>query len=88
MRLFWFFVAAALLLGGLQILAWLAHVQYPWSAGTALGLFAVPCCFVPVFTLWVGVAKAGYPLADEIPIHLLILGLPVAAAMLLQWRLP
>ena len=88
MRLFWFFVAAALLLGGLQILAWLAHVQYPQSARIATGVFAVAWCIVTVFNLWVGVAKAGYPLADEIPIHLLILGLPVAAAMLLQWRLP
>ncbi len=87
MRLFWFFVAAVLLLGGLQILAWLAHAQYPQSARVATGVFVVAWCVVTAFNLWVGVAKAGYPLAGEIPIQLLILVPPIAGAMLLQWKL-
>jgi hypothetical protein len=36
--------------------------------------------------MWVGVARAGYSAAEELPIFLLIFGLPAAAAILLKWR--
>jgi hypothetical protein len=35
----------------------------------------------------IGVAKAGYSVAEELPIFLLIFGLPAVAAWLIQWRL-
>ena len=87
MRLFWILVAAAQLLGGLQTLAWLAQAQYPQSARVATSVFIAVWFAVTAFNLWVGVAKVGYPLAEEIPIHLLIVGVPVAASLLLQWKL-
>jgi hypothetical protein len=36
--------------------------------------------------MWVGVARAGYSVADELPIFLLIFGLPALAAVLLKWK--
>jgi hypothetical protein len=33
--------------------------------------------------MWIGVARAGYSFAEELPIFLLIFGIPVAAAILL-----
>jgi hypothetical protein len=36
--------------------------------------------------MWVGVARAGYSLAEELPIFLLIFGLPVAVAIILKWQ--
>jgi hypothetical protein len=37
--------------------------------------------------MWVGVARAGYSVAEELPIFLLIFGVPAALAILLKWRL-
>ena len=37
--------------------------------------------------MWVGVARAGYSVAEELPIFLLIFGVPAAVAILLKWRL-
>jgi hypothetical protein len=36
--------------------------------------------------MWVGVAKAGYSVGEELPIFLLIFGLPALAAILLKWK--
>jgi hypothetical protein len=36
--------------------------------------------------LWVGVARAGYTLREELPIFLLIFALPAALALLLRWK--
>jgi hypothetical protein len=51
-------------------------------------------CFLPVWltiatlNLWYGVSKAGYTVADEFPIFLLIFAVPAALALLLWWKLP
>jgi len=36
--------------------------------------------------MWVGVAKAGYSVTEELPIFLLIFSVPAALAILLKWR--
>ena len=36
--------------------------------------------------LWVGVSRAGYTLAEEAPVFLLVFGVPAAVAALLAWR--
>jgi hypothetical protein len=36
--------------------------------------------------LWVGVAKAGYSLNEELPIFLLIFGVPTVVAIVSKWR--
>ena len=65
------------------------------SIGRALGHGSrATLSFLPVWlavaaaNLWYGVAKAGYSIADEFPIFLLIFAVPSAVALLLWWRLP
>ena len=36
--------------------------------------------------MWLGLNKAGYSVGEELPIFLLLFGLPVAAALLVKWR--
>jgi hypothetical protein len=43
---------------------------------------------VAAFNMWIGVAKAGYSVAEELPIFLLIFGVPVVVAAIVKWRLP
>jgi hypothetical protein len=49
--------------------------------------------FVPLWligaalNMWIGVARAGYSLAEEAPIFLIVFGVPAASALLLRWRL-
>jgi hypothetical protein len=48
--------------------------------------------FIPVWlalagvNMWVGVAKAGYSVGEELPIFLVIFGLPAAAAAFVWWK--
>jgi hypothetical protein len=39
-----------------------------------------------LYPSWVGVAKAGYTLTEELPIFLFIFGAPTIAAIFLKWR--
>jgi hypothetical protein len=36
--------------------------------------------------MWIGVSKAGYSVADELPILLLLFAVPAAVAVLVRWR--
>jgi hypothetical protein len=48
--------------------------------------------FIPLWLLaalvnmWIGVSRAGYSVAEELPIFLLIFALPAAAAAFVWWR--
>ena len=73
-------LAACLLLGHavggtMRAVAWGASVFIPlWLA-------------LSVVNLWIGVSRAGYSVAEETPIFLLIFGAPAAVAALLWWKL-
>jgi hypothetical protein len=49
--------------------------------------------FIPLWliiagvNLWIGVAKAGYTIVEELPIFALIFALPAAAAAFAWWKL-
>lgn len=49
--------------------------------------------FIPLWliaagiNLWVGVTRAGYSLAEEAPIFLLVFAVPAAVAILVWWQL-
>lgn len=57
-----------------------------------LGAGRAALAFVPVWLLaagvnmWVGVTSAGYTVAAEAPIFLLVFGLPALVALLVRWR--
>ncbi len=53
-----------------------------WSTGVFIGLWL----FVAAGNMWVGVAKAGYSAAEELPIFLLIFGVPAVAAIVVKWK--
>jgi hypothetical protein len=37
--------------------------------------------------MWIGVSKAGYSVAEELPILALLFAVPAAAAVLVRWQL-
>ena len=48
--------------------------------------FVVAWLVVAALNMWLGVAKAGYSVMDELPIFLLIFFVPTAAAILVKWK--
>jgi hypothetical protein len=65
-----------------------------WMGGPspAVGLATAAKVFIPIWlvaagvNLWIGVAKAGYSVADEAPVFLIVFGVPAAIALLVWWR--
>ncbi len=49
--------------------------------------------FIPLWliaagiNMWIGVSKAGYTVADEAPIFLVVFAIPAAVALLIVWQL-
>ena len=86
MRTLWFvlggFVLLALCLASARLLA--SNLAEPMRA--AVIAFCVIWFVVAGGNLWLGVAKAGYTLAEELPIFLLIFGLPAAVAIFVKWK--
>ena len=74
------FLVASLLLGRL----FAAH--YPAATLVATIAYLGLWFFIAGANMWVGVAKAGYSIAEELPIFLLIFGLPAALAVFLKWK--
>jgi hypothetical protein len=57
--------------------------------GSRAALYFLPVWLaIAALNLWYGVAKAGYSVAGEFPVFLLIFAVPSAVALLLWWRLP
>lgn len=63
------------------------------TLGGSAGLATATLVFLPLWliaagiNLYVGVTKAGYTVADELPIFLLVFSIPAAAALFTWWRL-
>jgi len=64
-----------------------------WIGGGAASVLATAAgCFIPIWlvaaavNLWVGVSRAGYPLADEVPYFIVVFAVTAAAAGVLWWR--
>jgi len=59
----------------------------------AEGVAGAAKLFIPLWlllagiNLWIGVTRAGYTVAEEAPIFLIVFGVPAAAALLLVWWL-
>lgn len=84
---------AIIILGGfvlLGILVLVGRIAGGESADKAMVIAAQ--VFIPVWlalagvNMWVGVAKAGYSVGEELPIFLLIFALPAAAAAFIWWK--
>jgi hypothetical protein len=61
-------------------------------AGSSTGLVLGAKAFVPpwlagaAINMWIGVSKAGYSVADEAPVFLMVFGIPAAVALFIIWR--
>lgn len=87
MRTVLFLVAGLLLLGASSLLGKLFSTNYPGATFAATVIFVSLWLVIAGFNMWVGVAKAGYSLTEELPIFLLIFAVPAAVAIVLKWKL-
>jgi hypothetical protein len=86
MRTALFLVSGLLLMAALLIPAKLFSAHLPAAPNWALGIGLALWLGITALNLWLGVSKAGYSVAEELPILLLLFGVPAAAAMLVRWR--
>lgn len=86
MRTALFLVAGLLLLAAFLLLGRLFSANYPGATMLATSAYIALWLATASANMWVGVAKAGYSVTEELPIFLLIFGLPAAAAVLLKWK--
>lgn len=86
MRTALFLLSGFLFLGGALILGKLFSANYPAGTTVATVLYVVLWFVVAAANLWLGVAKAGYTVAEELPIFALIFGVPAAVAVLVRWK--
>lgn len=86
MRTALFLLAGILLAGATAILARLFAHNYSSASAVATGVFLVVWLAVTGFNMWVGVARAGYSVAEELLILLLLFGVPAVVAVLLKWK--
>jgi len=81
-----FLVTGLLLLAAFLVLAKLFSANYPDAMRLAIIAYVVLWFIIAGFNMWAGVAKAGYSVREELPIFLLIFGVPAAVAILLKWE--
>jgi hypothetical protein len=86
MRTLLFLLVGFLLLAACVLLGRLFSNHYPGASHAATVTFVLLWIVISAANLWVGVAKAGYALTEELPIMLLIFGVPTIAALFLKWR--
>jgi hypothetical protein len=82
-----FLLVGFLLLASAILLGKLFSSNYPGATYAATWIFVALWLAISGANLWVGVAKAGYTLSEEVPIFLLIFAVPTAVAIFLKWRI-
>lgn len=87
MRTGLFLLAGLLLLAAALLLGRLFSANYPAAATLATALFVAAWFLIAGVNMWVGVARAGYSVAEELPIFALIFGVPAAVAIILKWKI-
>ena len=61
------------------------------ASGPALGMAGAVRWFIPVWlvaaavNMWIGVSRAGYSVAEEAPIAVVVFAVPAAVALLVAW---
>jgi hypothetical protein len=86
MRTLLFLLVGFLLLAACLVLGRLFSSNYAGATYAATLTFVVVWLVISIANLWVGVAKAGYAVSEELPIFLLIFGVPAVVAAVLKWR--
>ena len=86
MRTASFLVAGLLLLASFFVIAKLFSTHYPSATTVATVAFVVVWLAVTGANMWVGVNKAGYAASEELPILLLLFGVPALVAVIVKWK--
>jgi hypothetical protein len=86
MRTALFLLSGFLFLAASLIVGKLFSANYQGGTTIATVLFVALWFVIASANMWVGVAKAGYSIAEELPILALIFGVPAAAAVLVRWK--
>jgi len=82
---------AVIILGGFVLLGLFALAGWRFGGGSR-GLATASIGFVAIWlviavaNMWVGVTRAGYSVAEELPIFALIFLVPAAAAAIVWWK--
>jgi hypothetical protein len=82
---------AIIIVGGVLLLGVFALVAR-FVGGTQAIVMAAKL-FIPVWlvaaliNMWIGVARAGYSIAEELPIFLVIFAIPAVVAAFIWWKL-
>ena len=83
--------SAIIIVGGVLLFGIFALVAR-FVGGTQTIVMATKI-FIPVWlvaalaNMWIGVARAGYSVAEELPIFVLIFAVPAVAAAFIWWKL-
>ncbi len=83
--------STAIIVGGLLLFGLFALVAGRIGGG-APAIVTVAKAFIPIWlaaalvNLWIGVARAGYPVAEEAPIFVAIFVIPAAVAAFVWWK--
>ena len=86
MRTELFLIAGFLLLAASLLLGKLFSANYPSASVAAIIAYVALWFVIAVANMWIGVAKAGYSFAEELPIFALIFVLPAAVGIILKWK--
>jgi hypothetical protein len=78
-------------LGGLVLLGLSGLVGW-WFGGGTQSMVTATQIFIPVWlvaaliNMWIGVSRAGYSVAEEFPIFLVIFAIPAVVAAFVWWK--
>jgi len=82
-----------IILGGLLLLG-AAILLHRWMGGGTQTMVTTAKLFIPIWlavallNMWLGVSRAGYSVAEEFPIFLVIFIVPAGAAAFIWWKFP
>jgi len=79
-------IGAGLIIGALFLFAGRLLGRGPETIALGAKLFIALWFIAAAANMWLGVARAGYSLMEELPIFLVIFGVPAAAAGFLWWK--
>jgi hypothetical protein len=75
----------ALLVACIVVSRWLGLAR-PGSLAAGAKLFLPLWLVAAGVNMWLGVSRAGYSVAEEAPVFLVVFGVPAAVAAVLWWR--
>jgi len=81
------------IVGGLVLLGLMLVGAYVLSDNNPASLVSASLYFIPIWfsisvlNMWMGVTKAGYSIADELPILLINFTVPTFVALYASWKL-